>query len=210
MAFDSTTRLRHGHAIEDAFRTFMKERPDWEIQDMGQRHLPIEQQMRDRQIFIPFETEKGQEFLNCLPAEWRDVYRARLKDKGIPSAKRYVPDFLCKYKNVDVIDVDVKSEIGNYPNITFELSGYGWSVLYKFHNLTDKVFVFPLGKNCADWYYLFLEQIPSHTVRIIGGENCGGSGTPFGLIPKASLTQKFTDLLSYHETMSEYTFELAC
>ena len=196
----STERLKHGHYVEDQFQNFMSKYSNWNLIERGQRRLPDADQHAARQIFVSFDTPQGKQLLNLLPDTWRPIYYCRLKSEGIPNQARYEPDFTCSCLNGSAFDVEIKSEMKGYDNITYELSGYIWSQHEYLQTGKQKVFVFAIGDQIFDWYYLFLDQVVEHTARILGGNNCAGSGRPFGLIPKSFLTQRFEQLLWYYET----------
>jgi len=197
----STERLKHGHFVEDEFEKFMNRFPNWKLIEKGQRRLSEEDQMKAREVFVPFESKLGDELKSMLPASWLEIYQQRLSKEGIPNGERFVSDFSCHCDGWPVFDAEIKSEMMGYPNITFELSGYLWSKYEQAKHDTNKVFIFAVGQKSFEWFYLFLDQIPEMTTRVMAGKDCAGSGRPFGLIPKSLLTQKFEHLLWYYETL---------
>ena len=197
----SAERLKHGHFVEDQFEEFMRKFPNWKLIEDGQRRLPEHQQMEARQIFVPFDSKFGEELKSMLPSSWVDVYEQRLAKEGIPNGERFVSDFSCHLSGWPIFDAEIKSEMTGHPNITFELSGYLWSKYEQLKHGSNKVFIFAVGEQNFDWFYLFLDQIPQLTSRVLPGRDCAGSGRPFGLIPKSALTQKFEHLLWYYETL---------
>ncbi len=198
----STERLRHGHHVEDQFEQFMSNWHGWQLIERGQRRLPDFEQLAARQIFVPFDTIEGKELLNLLPDIWRPTYYCRLKTEGIPNRARYEPDFTCVHRGSVAFDAEIKSEMKGYENIAYELSGYIWAQHEYLKTGKEKIFIFAIGEQVFDWYYLFLSQIVDKTIRVLGGNDCVGSGRPFGLIPKASLTQPLEELLWYFETFA--------
>lgn len=197
----SSDRLKHGHFIEDQFQKVIHNQKGWTVKEKGQRRLSDAEQLRDRQTFIDINSEFGKSLIQQLPPTWQHPYVKRLELEGIPCANRFVPDFECHYKEQFCFDAEIKSEMTNRPNITFELSGYLWAKKQQQLTKTEKVFIFAVQNQSIEWFYLMLNQLPEKTTKIFSGENCGGSGRPFGIIPKASLNQKLEHLFWYFETL---------
>jgi len=200
-------RWTHGIKREQLFREYVNQRKDWNSEVSGKILLSQQEQDELNSQFISFDSKLSAHLLGRLPKSWQDIYLESLHargTKGIPIKERFEADAKCFYKNDLIFDAEIKSDMTNWPNITYCLSGYIWALESRSENEIEKIYIWDIGDDVSKWRYLFLDQIVNFTLDVRTGIGLKGSQTPHGRVPKAKLeasNQYLGDLLSYFETV---------
>lgn len=206
-AIKFSERHLHGLQREQMFRDYINSRKGWSCHETGQNVLTEFQRQELQNDFLAFDSKLSVALLNHLPSDVRTMYVQRLKDTsrpGIPCEGRFEPDAQCIYNNSPAFQAEIKTDMGDYPNITYCLAGFIWSCEADTKPGTHKIFIFDVDEDVAKWRYLFMDQIVSFTTSFQSGEGMRGSCTPHGRVSKAKLkssTQHLSNLLSYFETV---------
>jgi len=195
-------RSSFGNKAEQDFKRWVHMQPGWHVEPYGQGLMNERSKQMMRETSFNGDASTLENLIaEMLPAE-RNIYMERVAT--IPNLTRWMPDFIVAYKNQIICAPDVKTSMSTTPNWAVEMS----SILgNKLHSKTGVqcIYAFPPSPFVEYWSCASPDQLRDRAFKILDGKSvCGGSGTPFYLVPKRSIDLPFKTLMTELELKGQY------
>lgn len=194
----ATSRLQHGHAIEDQFIEWMNSKSLWNTHEFGQKLYDMKLQKDLRRSGVCVKSDQARSLIELLPEAWQFKYRRGVGNE-MPLLCRWDPDVLCVYNGKLQFFTEIKSTANKGDLVFIEMSCYLAALANKQRLCAPQLFIFSPIDDATSWTYLTLDQIPELCAFSSDGKGSRGSQTPYVAIEKLHLQQTVDELLEKYE-----------